>query len=100
MAQRMKEPSITDPPLLLDQFVMHDGDVGCCTAEADPPQLKPKPQRFPERGRCTAATGLSCGIPGSESRIVPSTQRPVISCKHYNIIVSSWKPSDCELHAF
>ena len=27
MAQRMKEPSITDPPLLLDQFVMHDGDV-------------------------------------------------------------------------
>ena len=49
MAQRMKEPSVTDPPLLLDQFIMHDGDVGCRTAEADPPQLEPKPQRFPER---------------------------------------------------
>jgi len=49
MAQRMKEPSITDPPLLLDQFVMHDGYVGCRATEADPPQLEPKPQRFPER---------------------------------------------------
>jgi hypothetical protein len=50
MAQHMKESSITDPPLLLDQFVMHDGDVGGGTAEADPPKLEPKPQRFPERG--------------------------------------------------
>ena len=49
MAQRMKKPSITNPPLPLDQFVMHDGDVGCRTAEADPPQLEPEPQRFPER---------------------------------------------------
>ena len=49
MAQRMKEPSITDPPLLLDQFVMHDGDVGRRAAETNPPQLEPKPQRFPER---------------------------------------------------
>ena len=48
MAQCMKELSITDPPLLLDQFVMHDGDVGCCATEADPSQLEPKPQRFPE----------------------------------------------------
>ena len=50
MAQRMKEPSITDPPFLLDQFVMHDGDVGRRAPEADPPQLEPKPQRFLERG--------------------------------------------------
>lgn len=48
MAQRMKKPSITDPPLLLDQLAMHDGDVSCCAAETDPSQLEPKPQRFPE----------------------------------------------------
>ena len=48
MAQRMKEPSITDPSLLLDQFVMHDGDVSGSAAEADPSQLEPETQRFAE----------------------------------------------------
>jgi hypothetical protein len=42
MAERMEEASVTDPPLLLDQFVMHDGDVSCGTAEADPSQLAPE----------------------------------------------------------
>ena len=42
MAQRMKEASVADPPLLLDQLVMHDGDVSRCTAEGDPSQLAPE----------------------------------------------------------
>ena len=50
MAQGMKELSVTDPPFLLDQFVMHDGDVSCRAAEADPSQLGPEAQRFPEWG--------------------------------------------------
>ena len=64
MAQRMKEPSITDPPLLLDQFFMHDGDVGCRTAEADPPQLEPKPQRFPDRGSLHRRDRIVVWYPG------------------------------------
>lgn len=48
MAQCMKELSVADPPLPLDQFVMHDGDVSCRATEADPSQLEPEPQRFPE----------------------------------------------------
>jgi len=42
MAQRMEEASVADPPLLLDQLVMHDGDVSGCTPETDPPQLAPE----------------------------------------------------------
>ena len=42
MAQRVQESLIADPPLLLDQLVMHDGDVSGCTAEADPSQLEPE----------------------------------------------------------
>ena len=42
MAQGMEEASVADPPLLLDQLVMHDGDVSGCTAEADPSQLAPE----------------------------------------------------------
>ena len=42
MAQRMEEASVADPPFLLDQLVMHDGDVSGCTAEADPSQLAPE----------------------------------------------------------
>jgi len=44
----MKEPSITDPPLLLDQLVVHDGDMSGGTAKADPSQLEPETQRFVE----------------------------------------------------
>ena len=42
MAKRMEEASVAYPPLLLDQLVMHDGDVSGCTAEADPAQLAPE----------------------------------------------------------
>jgi hypothetical protein len=56
MAQRVKKSSIADPPLLLNQLVLHDGDVGCRAAEADPSKLEPEPQRFGERGR------LHCGV--------------------------------------
>ena len=42
MAQRMEEASVTDPPLLLDQLVMHSGNVSGRTAEADPSQLAPE----------------------------------------------------------
>jgi hypothetical protein len=42
MAERMEEASVADPPLLLDQLVMDDGDVSCCTAETDLPQLAPE----------------------------------------------------------
>ena len=48
MAQGMEEPSVADPPPLLDQLVMHDSDVSSCTAEADPAQLEPETQRFPK----------------------------------------------------
>ncbi len=49
MAQRMKKPSVADPPLLLDQLVVPDGYVSGGTAEADPSQLEPETQRCPER---------------------------------------------------
>jgi hypothetical protein len=42
MAQCMEEHSVADPPPLLDQFVVHDGDVSGCAAEADPSQLEPE----------------------------------------------------------
>jgi hypothetical protein len=45
MAQCMEEASVADPPLLLNQLVMHNGDVSGCTAEADPSQLAPETQR-------------------------------------------------------
>jgi len=48
MAQRMEEASVADPPLLLDQLVMHDGDVSGGTAEGDPSQLAPETQRCPK----------------------------------------------------
>lgn len=65
MAQRMKEASIADPPLLPDQFVLHDGDVSCRAAEADPSQLEPKPQRFPERGSPHSGAKLILRLSGS-----------------------------------
>ncbi len=49
MAQGMEESSVADPSFLLDQLVMHDGEMGGCTAEADPPELEPETQRFLER---------------------------------------------------
>ncbi len=48
MTQCMEEAGVANPPLFLDQFVMHDGDVSCRAAEADPSQLEPELQRFPE----------------------------------------------------
>ena len=48
MAQGMEEASVADPPLLLDQLVVHDGEVSRCATEADPSQLEPETQRFPE----------------------------------------------------
>ncbi len=42
MAQRMEEPSVADPPIPLDQFVMHDGNVSGGAAEGDPSQLPPE----------------------------------------------------------
>jgi hypothetical protein len=38
----MQEASVADPALLLDQLVMHNGDVSGRTAEADPSQLAPE----------------------------------------------------------
>ncbi len=48
MAQGMEESSVADPSFLLDQLVMHDGEMGGCTAEADPSELEPETQCFPE----------------------------------------------------
>ena len=70
MAQRMKEPSIADPPLLLDQFVMHDGDVSCRAAEGDPSQLEPKPQCFPETGSLHRRECSSCGFRGQRTGLI------------------------------
>ena len=42
MAQPMEEASVADPPLLLDQLVMHDGNVSGRAAEADPSPLAPE----------------------------------------------------------
>ena len=49
MTQGMEEAGIADPALLLDQVVVHDGDVGRGAAEADPSELEPEPQGFLER---------------------------------------------------
>ncbi|HWO32851.1 MAG TPA: hypothetical protein VNO32_28985 [Candidatus Acidoferrum sp.] len=49
MAQRMEEALVADPPPLLNQFVVHDRNVSGGAAEADPSQLEPETQRFPER---------------------------------------------------
>lgn len=65
MAQCMKELSVTDPPLLLDQVVMHDGDVSRRATEADPSQLEPEPQRFPEWGALRRAARFILRHPGS-----------------------------------
>jgi hypothetical protein len=64
MAQSMKELSVTDPPLLPDQFVMHDGDVSCRATEADPSQLEPEPQRFPEGWALHRAARFILRYPG------------------------------------
>ena len=42
MAQRMEEHSVADPPLLLNQLILHDGDMSGGTAEANPPQFEPE----------------------------------------------------------
>ena len=42
MAERMEEASVADPPLLLDQLVMHNGDVSGSTTEGDPSQIAPE----------------------------------------------------------
>jgi hypothetical protein len=49
MAQRMEEAGVADPPLLLNQVVVHDGDVSRRAAKANPSQLEPETQRLLER---------------------------------------------------
>jgi len=49
MAQRMEKHSVADPPLLLNQLILHDGDMSSGAAEADPPELEPETQCFRER---------------------------------------------------
>jgi hypothetical protein len=34
--------SIADPPLLLNQLLLHDGDMSSNTAEANPTQFEPE----------------------------------------------------------
>ena len=48
MTQRMEETGAANPPFLFNQFVVHDGDVSRRAAKADPSQLEPEAQRFPE----------------------------------------------------
>jgi len=48
MTQRMEEAGVADPPPFINKIVVHDGDVSCRAAEANPSQLEPKPQRIPE----------------------------------------------------
>jgi len=43
---------------LLDQLVMHDGEMGGCTAEADPPELEPENATLPRRKAAAGAAGL------------------------------------------
>jgi hypothetical protein len=57
MTQCVEEAGIADPALLLNQVVVHDGDVGRRAAEADPSQLEPEPQRLLER-RLLHHTGM------------------------------------------
>jgi len=61
MAQRMKKPSVADPPLFLDQLVVHDGNVSGGTAETDPSQLEPETPRCSEgRSRRRSDSFIPC----------------------------------------
>jgi hypothetical protein len=46
MAKRVKERSVTDPLPLLDQTIVHDSDVGCRAAKADPSEFPPETKRL------------------------------------------------------
>jgi hypothetical protein len=58
-AKRMEEHGIADPPLLYNQIVMHDGNMGRSPSKADPSQLEPKPQRFLEGGPLHCSNNLT-----------------------------------------
>jgi len=68
MAQRMEEHSIADPPLLLNQLILHDGDMSSGTAEAIHPNLNQKRSASAKEGRCGAASRLSGRIPGPKGK--------------------------------
>ena len=62
MAERMEEASVAYPPLLLDQLVMHHGDVSGGTAEGDPSQLAPETERC-LKGRSLQGVFLAAASP-------------------------------------
>jgi hypothetical protein len=45
----VQEATIRDPPLLLYQELVHNGNLPGRAAEADETQFQPKPERLPER---------------------------------------------------
>jgi hypothetical protein len=47
MTQRMEEAGVTDPPLFLNQIIVHNGDVCRGATEADPSQLEPETATSP-----------------------------------------------------
>ena len=68
MAQGMEENSVADPPLLLNQLILHNGDMSSGTAEADPPELEPETQCFRERRPLRRSEPLIRSLPGPQSK--------------------------------
>jgi hypothetical protein len=86
MAQGMKESSSADPPLLLNQLVMHDCEVGAVPPKLIHPSLKQKRSAYPKDGRCGAATLLYRHSPGPKGK--PSIKQSSKGCKPHDIITS------------
>ncbi len=46
IVQRVEKPRVADPLFLLHQLRVHDRDLSARPAEADEPELHPKPEGF------------------------------------------------------
>jgi len=68
MAQGMEEAPIADPPLLLNQLILHDGDMSSGTPKLMQPNLNQKRSASAKEGRCGAASRLSGRIPGPKGK--------------------------------
>ena len=68
MAQGMEEHSVADPPLLLNQLILHDGDMSSGTAELIQPNLNQKRSASAKEGRCGTGSHISGRIPGPRGK--------------------------------
>ena len=67
VVERVQEPAVADPALLLDQDAVHHGDLAGRPAEAERGDLRPHAHRFAERD-AVAGRRLNVAFPASSSR--------------------------------